>query len=179
MRWAVRIAALLVLLLGAAAVWARLFADGPVRFVPGGRLRGEEVAEPVRDWDFARGHQYVTVESRARALPYSTDSWFMVHRGQLFLLASPLTAGGLIEHLDADPRVRLRFVGGDGRIHPARALRDGDEEQLGTLLAPLLRRTLGVEIGGRVARVSGHRVLPNASIVVYRVESAAPEDRFR
>lgn len=59
-------------------VWARLLAGGPVRFIPGGWIRGEVVEEPVADWSFASGNQNLLVESRARTLPYSQRVWFMV-----------------------------------------------------------------------------------------------------
>ena len=90
--------ALLVLGIGF-SLWARLFAGGPVSLIPGGSLRGELVTEPILDWSIAGSTQYVDVESRARWLPYSSATWFMVLDGDLFIFLPRLFGTGL-EQLD-------------------------------------------------------------------------------
>jgi hypothetical protein len=165
-----RIGLMAVLILGVGFfVWARLLAGGPVSLIPGGVLSGEVVAEPVRDWDFVRTHQYLDLESRARLLPYSRGTWFMVHEGQLFVLLPRLFGTGLEERVTEDPNVRVRI---DGRVYAGRVSEAGDSTQIAALLGPLLRRTMSVEVSGHARPVAGERALPHGGIGVYRFESA-------
>ena len=64
----------ILLLLLVSFGWARLFAGGPVSFIPGGNLSGEVVSQPVTDWRFTGSSQYLDVESHARWLPYSSGT---------------------------------------------------------------------------------------------------------
>ncbi len=159
-------AAALVVLLGIAGVWLRFFAGGPVTLIPGGALSGE-TAPPPADWSFATASQYVDVESRARALPYSTTTWFMVHEGRLHLLLPSVFGDGLMRRIEEDPRVRVRV---DGKVYDQRAVRVDRDGDVGPLLAPLTRRQFAIEIEGPVRR-SGH---PAAEIWIYRLEDPAP-----
>lgn len=166
-RWPWVLAAIAVLLLAAGA-WARLFAGGPVGPVPGGWLRGERVEGPVADWSFAAAWQYADVESRAGWLPYSETTWFMVHEGDFYLLLPALFGDGLERRLRVDPNVRVR-VG--GKLYSQRAVPYDDEEQLGALLAPGLRRLMGAEVSGRMHRVATSERALGAGLWVYRLEN--------
>ena len=170
-RWArLRIALLAVLILGIGFfIWARLLAGGPVSLIPGGVLSGEVIAQPVQDWDFARSHQYLDIESRARLLPYSRGTWFMVHEAQLFVLLPRLFGTGLEERISEDPNVRLRI---DGKVYAGRVHEAGDGTQIAALLGPLLRRVMSVEVSGDARPVASERALPHGGIGVYRFESA-------
>lgn len=169
-RWPWALAALLLLLVGT-ALGVRLFAGGPVGFVPGGWLRGELVSEPVSDWSFARDEQYADVESRAGLLPYSRSAWFMVHGGDFYLLLPSLFGDGLHSRIERDPRVRVRLK---GRVYPQVAVPFDAEEDLAELLAPGLRRTMAVEISGRVRQVAPERGAVrglDARVWIYRLEN--------
>ena len=154
-----------VAILLAGGIYVRLLAGGPVRFVPGGWLRGEVVPGPIGDWSFAREYHSVDVESRARLLPYSRGCWFMVHDDTFFLLLPSLFGDGLKLRLDEDPHVRLRLA---GRIYEQIAVPHSGDDELAVLLSPFLRRQMAVEIEGPVRRVSGGL---RPELWVYRMEN--------
>ena len=160
----------LVLLLVLAAVYARLFAGGPVGPLPGGWLRGEVSAEAVADWSFARLAR-IRVESRARVLPHSTMPWFIVHEGRLHLLLTDLLHGGLMERLGEDPRIRVEM---DGKIHEQVALRVDDPQEVARLIRPGLRKLFAIETAGEIRRVHSS---PATNLVVYRVENPPEASR--
>ena len=143
----------------------RLFAGGPVGLFPGGALRGEVAAGPVDDWSFAGAASSIEVESRARWLPYSQRSWFMVHDGRVHLLLPRAFGDALKRRIEEDPRLRLRV--GDS-LYDQRAQPLTDEDALGALLAPLIRRQFAMEISGQVTRL--HREVDEAGIWIYRLE---------
>ncbi len=148
-----------------ALLFVRLWARGPVGPIPGGALRGDVVEGPVSDWSFASTGHSVEVESRARWLPYSQRSWFMVHDGRVHLLLPRLFGDALMRRIEEDPRLRLR-VG--GKLYDQRAVRVVEEEDLGALLAPLIRRQFAMEITGRVRRVASEA--DEVEIWIYRLE---------
>jgi hypothetical protein len=149
-------------------LWARFFAGGPVSLIPGGSLRGEVVSEPILDWSITGSTQYLDVESRARWLPYSSGTWFMVLDGELFILLPRLFGTGLEERLQEDPSVRIRI---DGRVYAGRVSLVTDGLKLGSLLGPLLRRTMSVEVAGEARPVPGGGGLESGGIAIYQFES--------
>ncbi|MCP5057757.1 MAG: hypothetical protein GY937_13690 [bacterium] len=149
-------------------IWARLLAGGPVRIIPGGALRGEVMTEPIPDWSMIGSTQYVDVESRARWLPYSRSTWFMVLDGELFILLPRLFGTGLEDRLQEDPSVRIRI---EGRVYAGRVSLVSDGQKLGSLLSPLLRRTMAVEVAGDARSVSGEGGLESGGIAIYQFES--------
>ena len=160
--------ALVVLGLGL-FIWARFFAGGPVSLLPGGRLSGEVVADPVVDWRFAADKQYLDVESRARTLPYSSGTWFMVRDGDLFILLPRLFGTGLEDRITEDPSVRIRI---EDRVYAGRVSLVSDGLKLGSLLSPLLRRTMSVEVAGVARPASTGRALESGGIAIYQFESS-------
>ena len=150
-------------------IWARLFAGGPVSLLPGGHLSGEVVTTPVADWNFAREGQYLEIESHARFLPYSTGTWFMVLDSELFVLLPRLFGSGLEERIAEDPDVRIRI---DGRVYEGRVEELGDATRVASLLGPLVRRTMSVEISGDASPVEGQPSLPHGGIGIYRFDSS-------
>lgn len=154
----------LALLAGGFLGWARLFAGGPVAQMPGGRLRGTPAAERPTDWSFANREPYLLVESDAWTLPYSASVWFLAHRGRLHLLLPSFFGDGLKRRLDDDPRVRVEL---DGELYDQVAVPVVDEQALGSLLAPVIRRQFAIEISGAVRPVAGARA---AELWVYRLD---------
>jgi hypothetical protein len=162
-RAALALAALL-LLLGGAFAWARLFAGGPVGPIPGGRLHGELAAAPA-DWSFANRERYLLVESDAWTLPWSGRVWFLAHEGRLHLLLPSFFGDGLKRRLDDDPRLRVEI---DGKLYEQVAAPVRDDEVLAALLAPVVRRQFAIEIEGSVRRVG-----EGADLWAYRLEDPA------
>ena len=59
----------------------------PFGTIPGKRLRGEEVTEPIDDWSFAQQYRRVNVEVRP-ADPYSVNAGYFVHERELYISSS-------------------------------------------------------------------------------------------
>jgi hypothetical protein len=149
------------------ALWARLLAGGPVGDFPGGALSGEPAAEPPADWTFANQEDYLDVESRAFRLPYSTNVWFMAHDGRLHLLLSSFFGDALERRIERDPRVRVRLA---GKLYDQVAARVDEGEARGAILAPFLRRQMGIEISGAVRNVPRPQGDVPVGMTVYRLE---------
>ena len=154
----------LCLSLGGGFVWARLFAGHNIGPIPGGWLHGEVATELPGDWSFANGEPYLLVESDAWTLPYSANVWFLAHQGRLHLLLPGFFGDALKRRLDDDPRIRVS-VG--GKLYDQVAVRVADSRELGTLLAPLIRRQFAIEISGDVRPVAG---VSAAELWVYRLD---------
>lgn len=84
---------------------------GPFFMIPGGELSGQVVAEPVSDWSFV-DESFVELETRPGD-PYSVQLNYIVRDGQLYI--DPNEGKTWLEHLRADPNVRVRF--GD-KVYP-------------------------------------------------------------
>jgi hypothetical protein len=96
---------------------------GPFLIFPGGALRGEVVREPVDDWSFVSSW-FVDLETRPDD-PYSVELNYVVKDGALYL--DPAEGRRWLDHIRADPRVRVRF---DGKIYPLRAVLVGRPGEL-------------------------------------------------
>jgi len=90
---------------------------------PGGELDGEVVDEPVTDWSFVTD-RFVELETRPDD-PYSVELNYFVRDGRLYL--DPAEGRTWLEHIRADPRVRVRF---DGRVYPLTAVLVGRPGEL-------------------------------------------------
>lgn len=88
---------------------------GPVLVFPGGELGGTVVEEPVDDWSFVDS-AFIDLETRPDD-PYSVELNYVVRDGKLYL--DPAEGRRWLDHIRADPRVRVRF---DGRIYPLKAV---------------------------------------------------------
>lgn len=95
---------------------------GPILVFPGGALSGE-VAEPVEDWSFV-DDAFVDLETRPDD-PYSVELNYVVRDGQLYI--DPAEGRRWLEHIRADPNVRVRF--GD-RVYPLKAVLVGQPGEL-------------------------------------------------
>jgi len=96
---------------------------GPFLMFPGGALDGEVVDEPVTDWSFVTD-RFVELETRPDD-PYSVELNYFVRDGRLYL--DPAEGRTWLEHIRADPRVRVRF---DGRVYPLTAVLVGRPGEL-------------------------------------------------
>jgi hypothetical protein len=97
--------------------------DGPFFVIPGGELGGEVVEQPVTDWSFA-DDAFVDLETRPDD-PYSVELNYELRDGQLYV--DPAEGRAWLDHIRADPRVRVRF--GD-KIYPATAVLVGEPGEL-------------------------------------------------
>ena len=96
---------------------------GPFLIIPGGELSGEVVSERVEDWSFATDH-FVDLETRPED-PYSVELNYFVKQGKLYI--DPAEGRAWLEHIRADPRVRVRF---GNRIYPVEAVLVGRPGEL-------------------------------------------------
>ena len=96
---------------------------GPLLVFPGGRLSGEEVAEPVEDWSFVTD-SFVDLETRPDD-PYSVELNYFVKDGNLYI--DPAEGRRWLEYLRADPNVRARF---GGKVYPLTAVLVGQPGEL-------------------------------------------------
>ncbi len=154
----------LVLLLGGAFVWARLFAGRNVGPIPGGWLRGEVATALPSDWSFANRDPYLLVESDAWTLPYSASVWFLAHQGRVHLLLPGFFGDDLKRRLDDDPRIRVAW---DGKLYDQVAVPVTESADASALLAPVIRRQFAIEIGGVVRPIAGAN---GAELWIYRLD---------
>lgn len=80
---------------------------GPFLIIPGGRLEGELVREPVSDWSFV-DDTFLDLELRPDD-PYSVELNYVVRDGMLYI--DPAEGRRWFDYLREDPRVRARFGG--------------------------------------------------------------------
>ncbi len=142
---------MVALLAGAAFLWARFLADGPVGPIPGGSLRGEPTA-PADDWGIAEGIQHLPVEHRGSRLPYSGRYWFMLYEGRIHLILPSLFGRGLHDRLLADPRVRVRI---SDALYDQVATRVDLPSVYTAALPTLVRRQFAIEVMGEVRPLPG------------------------
>ena len=112
----------------------------PLGPIPGGRLGGREVAEPVADWSFARDAQTIQIETRVGD-PHSVTVWCVVHAGRLYVPSRHPENKRWVRNVLGDPRVR---VGVGDSVYPGRALRVTDEAELEAVVPDLLAK-YGIE----------------------------------
>ncbi len=96
---------------------------GPFLVFPGGELKGEVVNEPVTDWSFVTD-RFMDLETRPER-PYSVEINYVVKDDRLYI--DPAEGRRWLEHIRADPRVRVRF---SGNIYRLRAILVGRPEEL-------------------------------------------------
>ena len=162
---------LLVLALTGVFAWARLLAGGPViAGVPGGWVRGEPASELPADWSFANRDSYLLVESRAWTLPYSSRVWFLAHEGRVHILLPGFFGDGLQRRLADDARIRVVF---DGRLYDQLAVPINADQDLSTLVGPVLRRQFAIEVEAPVRAFRGMGAT-SAEMAIFRLEDPLP-----
>jgi len=98
--------------------------DGPLPFMSGGALAGEEEPAPA-DWTFAEDFAVVQLETRPED-PYSVNVAYTLVDGGLFINAGD-TETEWVRHMETDPLVRLRV---EDVIYLLRAERVTDAEEI-------------------------------------------------
>ena len=94
-----------------------LFRTEPLAIIPGGRLSGEEVTDPVTDWSFTE--QYPTVTLEVRPLdPFSVNTSSLLYDGVLYVPSGRGGESRWAQFLLQDSSMRLR-VG--NTLYPVRA----------------------------------------------------------
>lgn len=91
--------------------------------LPGGELEGTPRPAP-EDWSFLAETSIVQIETRPSD-PYSVNLW-AVEMGPVVYLHAGATRAAWVEHLEADPRLRMR-VGED--LYALRAAPVGSQEE--------------------------------------------------
>lgn len=114
-----RRAALLVALVALASAGC----GGPFLVLPGGALEGP-VAPAPDDWSVAREVKTVQLETRPDD-PYSVNIW-AVGLGPAIYVHAGANRATWVEHMEADPRVRLRV---DGPVYELRAERVESQDE--------------------------------------------------
>lgn len=112
---------LLAVVLGLAPT---LGCDGPFVLLPGGALGGRTVAAPA-DWSFTDAVKTVQLETLPAADPYSVNIWVIALGEHLYVHAGA-SRSTWVEHLEADPNVRLRV--GDALYELAAARVESQQE---------------------------------------------------
>lgn len=100
-----------------------LACGGPFFILPGGELEGSVVTDPVDDWSFV-DDRFLDLETRPED-PYSVEINYIVKDGRLYI--DPAEGRRWLDHVRADPRVRVRF--GDA-IYPLEAVLVGRPGEL-------------------------------------------------
>ncbi|MEM7409410.1 MAG: nitroreductase/quinone reductase family protein [Myxococcota bacterium] len=104
-------------------------ACGPLVMIPGGALSGMPQEVP-RDWSFTDGVDVVQLETRPDD-PYSVNVWTVAANDALYVVAGTGAESAWVQHIEADPRVRLR-VGDD--LYDLRAVRADDDAEVDAFL---------------------------------------------
>jgi hypothetical protein len=99
---------------------ACLLGCGPVLLMPGGQLSGPVEAAPS-DWSFSDEISTIQLETRP-ADPYSINIWAVGLGDRLYVHAGA-NRSRWVEHLVADPLVRVRVA---GKLYPMATIRVED-----------------------------------------------------
>ena len=108
-----------LVVIGGAVTLGSRWIYGPLGPIPGPRLTGPVVEEPVDDWSFVDAVKVIQVETRPEA-PYSVSTWLTRVDDGIYVFAGD-EESPWIKNIGDDPRVRIRI---EGRIHhvPGRLL---------------------------------------------------------
>jgi hypothetical protein len=107
-----------------ALAFAASACGGPTLLLPGGQLEGEARPAPA-DWSSAGDYGTAQLETRPED-PYSVNVGFTVVDGRVYVNAGD-TETRWVQHIAADPRVRLRI---DGALYDLRAERVTDSGEI-------------------------------------------------
>ncbi len=117
----------------------------PRSFLPGGRLSGEPVTEPVTDFSFADCESGLQIEVQTGSWFPSSNIGCLVRGRTLYLFTAGLIEFEWLRALHADPRARIRI---EGRLYDVRAVPLTEPAEIDPLLPALLRGFLGMEVEG-------------------------------
>ena len=97
--------------------------DGPFVLLPGGQLDGTP-APPPESWAFTDEVDTIQLETNP-ADPYSVNIW-VIALGEGLYVHAGATRATRVEHMEVDPKVRLRV---EGRIYELAAARVADQAE--------------------------------------------------
>ncbi len=137
---------------------------GPVGPIPGGRLYGEVVTEPVSDWRFTDPVMTIAVETRP-SFPHSVNTFCFTHGAKLYIPAANPSAKKWPEFVRQNPSVRLRIA---GKIYSGRVRRVTDAGDIRELLGSLAAKYPAV------AAASQGEGLPDYAIYRFDDQATAP-----
>lgn len=98
--------------------------NGPMAFIPGGSLKGQQASAVGGNWQMAAGFESLELETRPED-PYSVRVYFTLRDGNLYV--DPDRERTWYGHLAADASVRIRFA---DVIYPASAVVVEDPQEL-------------------------------------------------
>jgi len=128
-------------MLAAATLVALLVGCGPMGPIPGGRLRGP-VETPPAEWSGVEAERTAQLETRPDD-PHSINIWTGVVDGRLYIATSLIMGPDepeerdWVQHVLADPRVRLRV---DGSVYELRATRVEDAALVETVREAMIAK---------------------------------------
>ncbi len=123
---------ILVLYLNRSEPWGR---------IPGKRLVGEEITEPIEDWSFTEPARIVTLEVRPSA-PYSVYASCLFHDGAFYSLAVSVE-NRWVQFLLQDPNIRFKVGREEGKLYKGRATVVEDPELINDLFETLAQKYRG------------------------------------
>ena len=97
--------------------------SGPTVLLPGGALDGTTTQAPA-DWSFTDAVSTVQLETRP-ADPYSVNIWVIALGPNLYVHAGA-NRSEWVEHMEADPKVRLRIDDAIYELTAARVTEQGE-----------------------------------------------------
>lgn len=98
--------------------------DGPLAFIPGGSLKGQEASAVGSNWQMAAGFESLELETTPED-PYSVRVNFTLRDGKIYLDPDP--GRTWYSHLAMDSNVRVRFA---DTIYPVTAVVVDDPAEL-------------------------------------------------
>ncbi|MEM7220270.1 MAG: nitroreductase/quinone reductase family protein [Pseudomonadota bacterium] len=105
------------------ALWTTLMASCSYLPFAGGKLEGE-LTNPPEDWNAVGETRIVQLETRPGD-PYSVKVW-VIGSGDLLYVYAGTSHSTWVQHIEADPRVRLAA---GGRVYELEAVRETDTER--------------------------------------------------
>ncbi len=106
--------------------------------LPGKKLLGEEITDPIDDWSFTEQARNVTFEVRPSD-PYSVTTSCVLHDGVFHVLATSIE-NRWAQFLLQDPNMRLRMT---DKLYPVRATLVEDPNRISAIFKTLEQKYRG------------------------------------
>lgn len=99
---------------------------GPIVMIPGGTLSGDVTAIP-KSWTFLDDVETIQLETRPTD-PYSVNLWAVEFEGAVYVVAGSGPQTTWAQHIQDDPRVRLRVNRSIYELRAVEANNEGNRE---------------------------------------------------